>query len=157
MVYNPPTYRATERAPNIRGFLRSIPDTFFCDRSAKLKLTLAKMPVESVRVCATTQVPAFIYSADGIATQTLLPETLQCQNAGRVDETQHELSLRITATRSLEVLAYWPTDWGQANVTAKKDEGADITVAARSMSLGGESFALFGLPKGDWNVTVRRP
>ena len=136
---------------------RSRTMTSLVPKSSKLMLTLATIPVQSVRVCAITQVPAFIYSADNIPTQTLLPETLQCSIRGSVDEKRRHLSVTVTATRPIEVLAYWPTDWGRANVTAREDAGAETTVTARSMSLGSESFALFALPKGDWNVTLRQP
>ena len=115
----------------------------------RLELTLPQMPPNRVRVCALTQAPAFIYSADGIATQNLLSETLGCAITGTLDEKAQTSALDVNASRPIQVLAYWPAEWGVAKVVAN-----DAGVAARSMQLGGAAFALFDLGEGQWEVTV---
>ena len=119
-------------------------------QDSQLSLPFAQMPPEHVWVTTITQTPAFIFSADDIATQTLLPQTLECRISGRLDEQTRSSTLSIDAReRPIRVLAYWPADWGAAEVLVNGN-----AVDSDSTEVGGGSFRRFDLPKGQWNVKL---
>ena len=117
--------------------------------SRRLKIALPRMPPHRIRVCALTQTPAFIYSADGIPTQNLLSETLGCKITGNLDVENRTSTLDVQARRPIQVLAYWPAEWGAATVTANgQPAGHEAT------QVGGTSFTLVDVPKGQSTLLI---
>jgi hypothetical protein len=115
----------------------------------RLPLPFSQMPPEHVWITTITPTPAFIYSANGIPTQTLLPATLECQITGALDEEARTSTLQVQAARPLQVLAYWPAPWGNARVVA-----GDQTLPSQPMELGGERFVLMDVAEGQWEVEI---
>jgi hypothetical protein len=103
-------------------------------------------------VTALTQPPAAIFSAAGIATQTLLPATLGCQITGSADESAKRVTLRVTCDKPIEVLAWWPPAWAAPKITFGN---RDLPGALKTY--GNEQFVLFAMDKGEWEVIVAGP
>jgi len=117
--------------------------------SGRLRLGLRQMPPNRIRVCTLSRVPAFICSADGIPTQNLLAETLGCSIRGSADENTRTLSLDVSASRPIEVLAWWPKAWGNGRVTL-----GGTPAESRAVSVGGADWRVFGVPEGEWEVEL---
>ena len=111
---------------------------------SRIKIALQDMPPHRIRVCTLTQTPAFVYSVDGIATQNLTSETLDCHITGTLNEASRNSTLSVNASRPIQMLAYWPTSWGRAN-TSVNGKG----MAAEPIQIGGVGFQLIDLPKGE--------
>ena len=75
----------------------------------RLELSLANVPPEILRMCTITQVPAWIVSADGVATQLRLPQTLGSSVSGQIDRVNRRVTLETSGDRRLTVAAWWKT------------------------------------------------
>lgn len=84
-------------------------------------------------------------------TQNLLSETHGCKITGRVNEQTRTSTLTVGATRPVEVLAWWPRDWGEAKVTANHQ-----TLSAKLLQISSDGFVLFKVGKGQWNVALNK-
>lgn len=115
----------------------------------RLEIALPRMPPDRIRVCTLTQAPAFVYSADGIPTQNLLSETLGCRIAGHLDEADRTSTLDVHAIRPIQVLAYWPADWGAVTVSANGQP-----IGHKPTQVGDESFALIDVAAGQSKLVL---
>ena len=118
--------------------------------SARLTLNLEEMPVDRIRVNTLTQVPGFIYSADGLRTQTYLPETLGCSIHGRLHGDSHQAAFLVRASRPIQILAYWPENWGEAQVFH-----VDRITPHQTIDAGGNRFLLLDCTPGITDLTIR--
>ena len=118
--------------------------------TGRMDLTLAAMPMNRIRVTTLTQVPGFIYAADGIRTQVLQSNALGCSIRGRVHSDKKRVALQVNASRPLQVLAWWPGDWGKPEVyhVARKHPHDAITG-------GGHDFLLLDATPGISDLTIR--
>jgi hypothetical protein len=142
-----------------RQYADDVIDTLYVSRSlskvtaaSRLKIELPRMPPHRIRVCALTQTPAFIYAVDGIATQNLMSDTLGCRITGELDEKNRTSTLKVDASRPVQVLAYWPAEWIAAEVTAKGK-----TIPTASIRIGNKHFQLIDLPKGKTGLLIANP
>ena len=156
-----PVFMWTHRSRQMLGLNQQYPDELldqqYTHRTFKvvtpggrrLRLPFEQMPPEHVWVTVITQVPAFIFAADGIPTQTLLPETLECRLGGELESGNRSIVLRFEGERSTKVLAYWPHAWGAPRVTRAGEH-----VPSVQKQVGGADFVLFDLAPGAHQVTI---
>jgi len=116
---------------------------------SRLELSLADVPPEILRMCTITQVPAWIVSADGVATQLRLPETLGSSVSGQVDQATRRVRLETGGDRRLRLAAWWNADWGRARVHI---DGS--VVPHRIDNTSGEHLLVFDVPAGTHRVKL---
>jgi hypothetical protein len=127
------------------------------------RVVLSQCRPDLVEVTVLTQVPAVFLAVAGVPTQTRSPAVLDCRIGGRVDEAARRSVLRVEASDSAEVAAWWPEAWGVPSVTARGGAGEPVRPGARPVgalrgaSGWGERFVRFELPKGAWFVELSGP
>ena len=86
----------------------------------------------------------------GIRTQVLQSNALGCSIRGRVHFDRKRVALQVNASRPLQVLAWWPGDWGKPEVyhVDRKHPHDAITV-------GGHDFLLLDATPGISDLTIR--
>jgi hypothetical protein len=115
-----------------------------------LKITLDKLVPETVRMACFTQVPGFIYAASGERTQLLLSDNLGAALTGTLDERGRTVTLKVSATQPVQVLAYWDAAWGDPAAQTKAGE----TLPCRQETVGGRAFALIDAKAGESEMVI---
>ena len=115
----------------------------------RLKLSLADVPPEILRMCTINQVPAWIVEADGVTVQLRLSGTLGSTVTGRVDVPNTRVVLETTGNRDTKLAAWWNTNWGPARVQI---DGLDVPHRVEKIS--GQHLLVFDVPKGPHQVQV---
>lgn len=118
----------------------------------RLEIKLAQLTPETARMTCLTQVPAFIYSGSGEKCQLLLPDNLGCSVGGAVDEAGKKVNIKVSANQPIQVLAYWDAAWGEP--IAKS--AANQNLPCKQELIGGGTFALFDVDKGEHEVTIAK-
>jgi hypothetical protein len=118
--------------------------------SGRLTLPLADMPVDRIRLVSLTQSPAFIYSVDGIRTQSFLSEALGCTIRGRLHPERKAVAIMTRADRPFELIAYWPEEWGKAQVY-----DVDRPYPSEILAIDGKPFLLIKGDTGLMDITIR--
>ncbi len=126
------------------------------DQAERVSVDLGNLPPQLVRLAAVTQVPGFLVSAHGQDTQFLLPHNLDCTVDGTADETAKTVRLTVKADKPVEILAWWPPAWGnaQAEITGAAAQAPGPVPAERMVTYDAERFARLALPAGESTVTL---
>jgi len=115
----------------------------------RLVLSLPDVPPEILRMCTITQVPAWIVSADGVATQLRLPQTLGSTVSGKVDQAKRQVTLETSGNRRLTLAAWWDAGWGKVRVRVDGTE-----VPHRVDRASGQHLLVFDVPTGSHRVQL---
>ena len=115
----------------------------------RLVLSLPDVPPEILRMCTITQVPAWIVSADGVATQLRLPQTLGSTVSGKVDQAKRQVTLETSGNRRLTLAAWWDAGWGKVRVRVDGTE-----VPHRVDQASGQHLLVFDVPTGSHRVQL---
>ena len=121
--------------------------------NGRFRVEMPSMEPNMTQVVSVSQVPGFIYSVEGQRTQFLIPETLGCRIEGQLKEREKSNSLHVYADKPLEIIAWWPQEWGKAKVEIV-GKGALQEEKIAKISYGNEQFLKLSLLKGQTELKI---